>query len=573
MLELRAAQTVEQHGLRGRRALAVPGAIALACLAVLAAEQMQRLNTGAALAAAGLVCALAWFAFAVAHNMRALANSRRDSLTDALTGLRNRRSLQDDLEDALSGATDERPTVLVLLDLDGFKQYNDTFGHPAGDTLLARLAASLKQAVAPTGRHTAWAATSSARCSPLRERKPPISRRLQPPQCARAAVASRSRPHTASRCSPARLTLQPRAASGRPAPVREQVGRRRSGTAEQIRDALVQALEERQPELRGRLDGVAALTRAVARAMGLSSDDIDVLVRAAELHDVGKVAVPEAILAKPGPLDAVEWGFVRQHTIVGERILSAAPALVPVAKLVRSSHERYDGTGYPDGLVGDEIPLGARIISVCDAYHAMTSARPYERALPRDEALRELSRCAGEQFDATVVRSFCDLVGSLPADVAVASMKARRLLVAGAILAGCTFAPAAAQAGVVSAVGTKLTYVRLAGSGQQARRQLQARRRRRVGAEDHRGGAGAETGGRCRLQGKPGRRAVSAIEGQEHRPARAVTATTSSTTPPCCPRCWTGGRVTTRSLAASGPTSCSVAPGWIQPTTAIAPAP
>ena len=422
MLELRAAQTVEQHGLRGRRALAVPGAIALACLAVLAAEQMQRLNTGAALAAAGLVCALAWFAFAVAHNMRALANSRRDSLTDALTGLRNRRSLQDDLEDALSGATDERPTVLVLLDLDGFKQYNDTFGHPAGDTLLARLAASLKQAVAPHGE--AYRLGGDEFCALFAA---PGKEAAHLAAAAAAAMCQSGRGFSITTSHGVAVLPSEAHSSSHALHLADQrlyeskSGRRRSGTAEQIRDALVQALEERQPELRGRLDGVAALSRAVARAMGLSSDDIDVLVRAAELHDVGKVAVPEAILAKPGPLDAVEWGFVRQHTIVGERILSAAPALVPVAKLVRSSHERYDGTGYPDGLVGDEIPLGARIISVCDAYHAMTSARPYERALPRDEALRELSRCAGEQFDATVVRSFCDLVGSLPADVAVAS--------------------------------------------------------------------------------------------------------------------------------------------------------
>ena len=166
---------------------------------------------------------------------------------------------------------------------------------------------------------------------------------------------------------------------------------------------------------------MAALTRAVARALELSSDDIDVLVRAAELHDVGKVAVPEAILAKPGPLDDIEWGFIRQHTIVGERILSAAPALVPVAKLVRSSHERYDGNGYPDGLAGEEIPLGARIISVCDAYHAMTSARPYDNALSHEEAMVEMRRCAGEQFDPDVVRSLCDVVEGLPLETTVAS--------------------------------------------------------------------------------------------------------------------------------------------------------
>ena len=115
----------------------------------------------------------------------------------------------------------------------------------------------------------------------------------------------------------------------------------------------------------------------------------------AELHDIGKLAVPDAILNKPGPLDEGEWAFMRRHTLVGERILAAAPALLDVARLVRSSHERYDGSGYPDGLVGESIPLGSRVIAVCDAWDAMTTDRPYRRAMPREDALAELERCAG----------------------------------------------------------------------------------------------------------------------------------------------------------------------------------
>ena len=102
---------------------------------------------------------------------------------------------------------------------------------------------------------------------------------------------------------------------------------------------------------------------------------------------MGKMAIPDAILAKPGPLDELEWSFMRRHTIIGERILAAAPALVPVASLVRSSHERWDGDGYPDGMAGEEIPLGARVVCVCDAYDAMVSERPYRKALtPRGGA-------------------------------------------------------------------------------------------------------------------------------------------------------------------------------------------
>jgi HD-GYP domain-containing protein (c-di-GMP phosphodiesterase class II) len=127
---------------------------------------------------------------------------------------------------------------------------------------------------------------------------------------------------------------------------------------------------------------------------------------AAQLHDVGKIAIPDAILRKPGPLDEQEWSFVRRHTIVGERILSAAPALAEVAALVRSSHERFDGTGYPDSLARDAIPLGSRIIAVCDAFDAMTSERPYRRAMAPADALAELTRCSGSQFDPRIVAAF-----------------------------------------------------------------------------------------------------------------------------------------------------------------------
>jgi HD-GYP domain-containing protein (c-di-GMP phosphodiesterase class II) len=149
---------------------------------------------------------------------------------------------------------------------------------------------------------------------------------------------------------------------------------------------------------------------AVGRRLGLDSDELFQVARAAELHDVGKVAMPDAILQKPGPLTDVEWSFMRQHTIAGDRILSAAPALEPVAKLVRASHEHYDGNGYPDRLAGDDIPLGSRIVAVCDAFHAMTTDRPYRSAVPMTQAIAELRRCAGMQFDPDVVRAFCDVV-------------------------------------------------------------------------------------------------------------------------------------------------------------------
>ncbi len=187
----------------------------------------------------------------------------------------------------------------------------------------------------------------------------------------------------------------------------EKFERKRDAISEQTCDALLQVLHEREPDLRDHVGDVAELAERVAVRLGLKSDELDDVRRAAELHDVGKSAVPDAILAKPGPLDEREWEFVRQHTLVGERILRAAPALATVAKLVRSSHERFDGTGYPDGLAGQSIPLGARIVSACDAWDAMITTRPYRKAMAMADALDELRHCSGSQFDPDVVAALC----------------------------------------------------------------------------------------------------------------------------------------------------------------------
>ena len=170
------------------------------------------------------------------------------------------------------------------------------------------------------------------------------------------------------------------------------------------------ALRECRPELHRHLVGVAGLVLALADELDLRGEKRDEVFRAAELHDVGKVAIPEAILDKPGPLSESETEFMRQHTVIGERIVASAPALVPVARLVRSSHERPDGSGYPDGLRGEEIPLGSRMIAVCDAYEAMVSERAYSPTMSPERALAELRKGAGTQFDPGLVEPFCLMV-------------------------------------------------------------------------------------------------------------------------------------------------------------------
>jgi HD-GYP domain-containing protein (c-di-GMP phosphodiesterase class II) len=170
---------------------------------------------------------------------------------------------------------------------------------------------------------------------------------------------------------------------------------------------LAELVRGRGGELREHTDAVVGTARAVAAALGLDAEDRELVACAAELHDVGKLAVPEAILAKPGPLDAAERALMDRHTVIGEAIVDAMHGLRPVAALVRASHERWDGSGYPDGLAGDRIPLGARIVAVCDAFSAMVQERAYGETLGEEEALAELRRCAGTQFDPAVVAAFC----------------------------------------------------------------------------------------------------------------------------------------------------------------------
>jgi plasmid stability protein len=188
----------------------------------------------------------------------------------------------------------------------------------------------------------------------------------------------------------------------------------------QVRDVLLRLMATGRT---GPSPRVAEFAIRVGRTLGLGLGDLDVLVRAAELQDVGKLMLPDAILQKSGRLTPEEWQVVRRHPLMAEEILNAAPALAPVARLVRSSHERFDGTGYPDGLAGEDIPLGARIIAVCIAFDAMTSDRPWRPALSVADAIAELECCAGNQFDPRIVLAFCAVVDPTDARPAAASLE------------------------------------------------------------------------------------------------------------------------------------------------------
>jgi diguanylate cyclase (GGDEF)-like protein len=328
--------------------------------------------------------------------------------TDPVTRLGNRRLLAGDLRSKLAASTEDDPTVLMLFDLDGFKRYNDTFGHMAGDALLARLGTKLATSVEPDG--TAYRLGGDEFCVLLEARGEDLDARV-----AAAAEALTERGDEFEVTASYGVALLPHEADDpdhaiQLADERMYASKRARGDAvrAQARDVLMRSMQAREPALHEHSWDVAVLAGRVARRLGMDPEEVDITIRAAELHDLGKVGVPDAILDKRDALDPSEWEFMRQHTILGERILNAAPALRPVARIVRATHERWDGGGYPDGLAGEQIPLSARVVAVCDAYEAMVTDRAYRSAIGHSAACGELRREAGRQFDPRVIQGFLD---------------------------------------------------------------------------------------------------------------------------------------------------------------------
>jgi two-component system cell cycle response regulator len=389
------------------RRIVVPIAFGIGGLGLLVYGCIAGLNPVAVgLAAASLVAVMCRTMLTFRDNVAMLRASRVEASTDALTGLGNRRALARALEEEMPRADERDPLVLVLFDLDGFKLYNDTFGHPAGDALLVRLGAGLADFV--EGRGTAYRMGGDEFCALLR----PGSRSATPLVVGAAAALSEHGDGFAIGCSYGAIHLPAEAAEVAEAlriadqRMYAQKNAGRTSATRQSKDVLLRALAERNPDVRHDHVATADLAEATARQLGLGVEEVEQIRHATELRDVGKVAMPDAILTKPGPLDEDEWAFIRRHTIIGERIIAAAPALTRIAGLVRASHERWDGTGYPDALEAERIPLGARIVAVADAFAAMTSTRPYAVRRSAEAALAELEACAGTQFDPEIVAAF-----------------------------------------------------------------------------------------------------------------------------------------------------------------------
>jgi two-component system cell cycle response regulator len=397
------------------RRLPVPLLGASAALGVLITDVANRAGGLAAGLAAG---ALAVMITRMSVALELLERSRTQALADELTGLGNRRRLVRDLGRRLADGAQSQPFLLALFDLDGFKRYNDTFGHPSGDALLVRLALGLVDAVGPD---LAYRMGGDEFCVVLDGEGPPATEGLTKAQLALSEEGDGFSITSSSGAVACPREARSVAEALRTADARMYVAKTgRALEQAQTRDAVLRMLQERDPALHDHMRAVAVIAERVARRLGLDETSIQQVELAAELHDVGKIAVPDAILHKSGALDDDEWAFMHQYPVVGQRILRAAPSLAPIAPLVRSLHERWDGHGYPDGLRGPEAPIGSRIIAACDAYHSMRSERTYRDALGRADAISELRRCAGSQFDPSVVRALCAELADRELDAAIA---------------------------------------------------------------------------------------------------------------------------------------------------------
>jgi two-component system cell cycle response regulator len=394
--------------LEGRPLAATPAICAAIALAVMVDSYLEGRNpVGVGLAAATFVTVIARMLLTFRENTLITRRIHTLALTDSLTGLANRRKLLADLDEAFASGS-MASGVLILYDLDGFKSYNDTFGHPAGDALLRRLGGQLSRALVPYGscyrlggdEFCAFATVAPDALEALITLSTGALSAQGDGFDVSTSFGCVFLPDEASDASEAFRIADQRLYAQK---YQAQIARGRPHLV------LLQALYEREPGLRAHVGGVAALSLRVAAGLGLTEAALEEVKLAAELHDIGKLAIPDATLVKSGPLDEDEWGLIHGHTVVGQRILNASPALNRVGTIVRATHERWDGAGYPDGLRGEEIPLAARIVAVCDAYSAMTNDRAYRRALPPEAALERLRSAAGSQFDPEIVRVFAQV--------------------------------------------------------------------------------------------------------------------------------------------------------------------
>jgi diguanylate cyclase (GGDEF)-like protein/putative nucleotidyltransferase with HDIG domain len=321
---------------------------------------------------------------------------------------------------------DGKPAALALVDIDGFRALNARRGTAAGDAALSAVALRLRRLTRASDVLGRTGADEIAVLMPgtdLHGAQACCERLIAEleagdlPGAGYVTVSAGVALHLPGGTLDGLLVVaamgldRARSLGGARAAVRLDEGAQEANPAHAaVVEALASALLERDRYTGEHSESVVEMARTVATTLGLDDQEVERVAMAALLHDIGKVAIPDRILNKPGRLDPAEWELMREHPVIGERILRAIPGMGAVARIVRHEHERFDGSGYPDGLHGEQIPIGSRIILACDTYSAMTTSRPYRDAMPHAEAVAELARCAGTQFDPKVTEA---LIGCL----------------------------------------------------------------------------------------------------------------------------------------------------------------
>jgi diguanylate cyclase (GGDEF)-like protein/putative nucleotidyltransferase with HDIG domain len=369
----------------------------------------------------------------------------RLALTDPLTGLGNHRHFHERLQRELTVAQEAAESLtLCFIDVDDFKRINDRFGHPAGDQVLSQIAGRLRQggeAFRLGGDEFAILLPKLDEASALAAAHSIVNRiaALDLDEMGEITVSAGvatfpehggerdelirladnalywAKEHGKNRVRVSRADVVELSDLKRLALGRDRAARFRAAAS------LARAVDTRDAYTGSHSQRVAHLSGLIAERLGVPPEQIELAKLAGSLHDLGKLAIPEEILRKPGSLSDAERVVLERHPQIGYRMLESL-GVDPVAQWVLHHHERWDGSGYPDGLAGEKIPLGARIIFVADAYDAMTSDRVYRRSLSRAEALAELERCAGSQFDPAVVAVFVgELAPGLEREAVLAS--------------------------------------------------------------------------------------------------------------------------------------------------------
>jgi len=365
---------------------------------------------------------------------RQLLDARTQAVTDSNTGLPNHRAFHERVRDEVARAQVDGAVIgLIMMDIDGFKSVNDSRGHLAGDRILRRLARTLARAV-PQGDAYRYGGDEfavllpGAGCGETMALAEQLRRSVEKRtngnlEGVTVSLGVACFPSTASTAeeliygSDAAMYFAKSAGKNRVGDWSEMVRHRAEGAlpwyaadravrAPDTVAALVAALAAKDPATASHTERCSWYAARLAEQLGLGERDTSIVRLASLLHDIGKLAVPDDVLFKPGPLDDDEWALMRQHPVTALHILGQIRSVADATPAILHHHEHFDGSGYPDGLTNGSIPIASRILLVTDAFDAMTTDRPYRRAMPVEAAVEELTRNAGTQFDPVVVEAF-----------------------------------------------------------------------------------------------------------------------------------------------------------------------